>query len=609
MQRIFLALVSIACLYNCSSAQQTTQNNAATGFTCNYWQQHVDYTMNIDMNVDNYQYSGDQTLIYTNNSSETLDKVYYHLFFNAFQPGSKMDVRSRNISDPDSRVGSRINTLKPNEIGYLHSTRMTQDGTLLNPVEEGTILIVPLAKPLMPGASTVIKMDFEGQVPKQIRRSGRNNKEGVALSMTQWFPKMAEFDRTGWNTSPYIAREFHGVFGDYDVKITIDKNYMIGGSGYLQNPKEVGHGYDKPNSGPAKGKNGKLTWHFKAPMVHDFAWAADTDFVHDIYNGEDGVKLHFLYKDNIAIKDNWKKLQPLTNDMLKFFNENIGKYPYKQYSVIQGGDGGMEYAMCTLITGERQFNSLVGVTAHEFAHSWFQHVLATDESKHEWMDEGFTTYISNLYMNTLRESPNDNPNSRAYSSYRILANSGKEEPQTTHADRFDNNFSYGIAAYNKGAVFVSQLGYVVGDEARDKIIKEYYNEWKFKHPDPNDFKRVAERLSGMDLEWYLRDWTMTTKMIDYSVDELSNSNSGVLVSLSRKGAMAMPLDIEVTLNDGSRKMYYIPLEEMRGEKDVPRNWTIVKDWTWAYPNYELALEGIKMSDINNVTIDPKGFMA
>jgi len=608
MNKILVLLVSSLLLIACGGAKEVV-SITQKGPTSTYWQQHVDYTMNVDMDVNRYQYTGDQTLVYTNNSPETLDRVYYHLFFNAFQPGSKMDVRSRTISDPDPRVGSRIVALEPNEIGYLHVSNMTQDGAVLNTMEEGTILVVPLAKPLAPGASTTLKMNFNGQVPQQIRRSGRNNKEGVALSMTQWFPKMAEFDKTGWNTSPYIGREFHGVWGDYDVKLTLDKEYTVGGTGYLQNAKNIGHGYDKAGSGPAKGKNGKLTWHFKAPQVHDFAWGADPDFIHDTYDGANGVKLHFFYKDNPAIKENWKKLQPLTNDMLVFFNERIGDYPYKQYSVIQGGDGGMEYAMCTLITGERQFGSLVGVTAHEFAHSWFNHVLATDESKHEWMDEGFTTYISNLFMDQMSNQNSDNPNARSYRGYISLANSGKEEPQTTHADHYEHNGAYGTSAYSKGAVFMAQLGYIVGDEVRDQIIKEYYNTWKFKHPDPNDFKRVAERVSGMDLEWYLRNWTMTTKTIDYSIDNLSSLDGAVMVSLSRKGTIAMPLDIEVTMNDGSRRMYYIPLEEMRGTKDVPRNWTTVNDWTWAIPNYELELEGISMRNIRSVKIDPRGYMA
>jgi hypothetical protein len=607
MKNLILLLAAAAALASCKTTKEMTYKQTVTANS--YWQQHVDYKMDVDINTEDFTYTGSQELSYTNNSPETIDRVYYHLFLNAFQPDSEMDVRSRTISDPDRRVGSRIQKLTKEEQGHLHVMNMTQDGSVLRPMEEGTILVVPLAKPLAPGSTTKFVLDFEGQVPLQVRRSGRDNAEDIALSMTQWYPKMAEFDKYGWNTSPYIAREFHGVWGNFDVKLTLDKDYTVGGTGYLQNPTEIGHGYDVANSGPKPGDNGKLTWHFKAPMVHDFAWGADPDFVHDVYDGANGVKLHFLYKNDPSIKENWKKLQPITNEFLKYFNEHVGDYPYKQYSVIQGGDGGMEYAMCTLITGRRQFGSLAGVTAHEFAHSWFNHVLATNESKDEWMDEGFTTYISTLAMNEIFKENTENPHDRSYGSYIFLANSGLEQPATTHADRYDSNRAYGIIAYSKGAVFLAQLGYIVGEEKRDEIIKEYYNTWKFKHPDPNDFKRVAERVSGFDLEWYLRDFIMTTNTIDYSIEDMTDTDGVTKVMLERKGLMPMPLDVQVTLKDGTKKMYYIPLEEMRGAKKVSNDVIISQDWAWAYPTYELKLGGVSLDQVKAIEIDPKSQMA
>jgi hypothetical protein len=187
----------------------------------------------------------------------------------------------------------------------------------------------------------------------------RNNAEGVEFSMSQWYPKIAEFDFEGWHADPYIAREFHGVWGNFDVKITIDKEYVLGGSGYLQNPNEIGHGYQDAGvtvSYPKKTKN--LTWHFIAPNVHDFTWAADKNYLHDVVKTNFGTTLHFLYKNNPKIIDNWKKAEPLTAQLMQFYNQTVGKYPYDQYSVIQGGDGGMEYAMCTLILGEGTFDGL-----------------------------------------------------------------------------------------------------------------------------------------------------------------------------------------------------------------------------------------------------------
>src|SRR5258706_8186271 len=209
-----------------------------------YWQQRVEYTMNVNMNVSNHQFDGDQKLVYFNNSQDTLTKVYYHLFFNAFQPGSMMDVRSRNISDPDRRVMDRISKLKDDEIGYQHILALKQDGKEVGYKVDQTILEVVLAKPLLPRTKTVFDMKFEAQVPLQIRRSGRDNREGIAYSMTQWYPKMAEYDFQGWHADQYVAREFHGVWGDFDVRISIDRKFVIGGTGKLQNPDKVGHGYE-----------------------------------------------------------------------------------------------------------------------------------------------------------------------------------------------------------------------------------------------------------------------------------------------------------------------------------------------------------------------------
>lgn len=573
--------------------------------TMSYWQQHVDYTMKVDMNVDNYKYTGDQTLVYQNNSPDTLTQVFYHLYFNAFQPGSEMDVRSRTIEDPDSRVMDRISKLKPDEVGYLKISNLKQDGKKVETKTVGTILQVQLAKPLLPGDKTTFKLHFDGQVPVQVRRAGRNNAEGISLSMSQWYPKMAEYDFEGWHADAYIAREFHQVWGNFDVKITIDKDYMVGGTGYLQNPNEIGYGYEKEGS-KVKRKGKKLTWHFKAPKVLDFTWAADPDYVHDKVVADDGTTLNFLYKDKPSVEKNWKKLEPKAEAMYNFFNKHIGQYPYKQYSFIQGGDGGMEYSMCTLINGDKDYGSLEGTAAHEFAHSWFQHLLASNESEHEWMDEGFTTYISTKALNELSDSPKENPYENAYKGYIYLANSGKEKPQTTHADRYATNRSYGLAAYSKGAVFLAQLEYVVGEENVAKILKRYFDEWKFKHPTPNDFIRVAEKVSGAQLGWYLRDFTETTNTIDYAVNNIAENDGKTVISMERKGLMPMPLDVKVTYTDGSSEMHYIPLRMMYWSK--PNAGTVEKDWPWALPTYELTLDKSK-SMIEKVEIDPSQLMA
>ena len=589
----------------CTAITSLAQNSTS------YWQQHVDYKMEVDVSVKDYTYTGTQELEYTNNSPDTLNQVFYHLFFNAFQPGSDMDVRSRTIQDPDGRVGDRISKLSDKEIGFLKVETLKQNNKELDYKVVGTVLQVNLAQPLLPGEKTKFNMKFNGQVPVQIRRSGRNNAEGVALSMTQWYPKLAEYDFEGWHADPYLGREFQAVWGDFDVKITIDKDYILGGTGYLQNPQEIGYGYEKEGT-KVKRKGKKLTWHFNAPQVHDFTWAADPEFVHDSRVAKDGTVLHFLYKDKPAYEkennftENWKNLQSKTEDLLLYFNEHIGEYPYDQYSVIQGGDGGMEYAMCTLITGNRSFGSLVGVTAHEMAHAWFQHILATNESKHEWMDEGFTTYISTLAQNEVLSEGKENPLSGAYRGYTYLANSGAEQPQSTHADRYHLNQAYGLAAYSKGAVFLGQLEYLIGKENVSKTLKQYYKEWKFKHPTPNDFKRVAEKVSGAQLDWYLTDWTQTTNTIDYSIENVEAKDQNTVVSLKRNGQMPMPIELRVTFTNGKTQDFYIPLQMMYWQK--PNSGELGKTWSWANPNYEMTLMLAK-DQISKIEIDPSQKMA
>lgn len=566
-----------------------------------YWQQHVDYTMDVKMDVNTFNYEGTQKLIYTNNSPDNLEQVFYHLFYNAFQPGSEMDVRSMTIADADTRVGDRISKLQKEDFGFLNVVSLTQNKIPLKYTTSGTVLEVQLNEPIKSGESAIFEMRFEGQVPPVIRRAGKNSQEGVALSMAQWYPKMAEYDFEGWHADPYIGREFHGVWGDFDVKLTLDKNYTVGGTGYLQNPNEIGHGYGTKET---KNDSDLLTWHFVAPNVHDFTWAADPNFVHDTLQVPDGPMLHFLYKKSLKrkYKKRWKDLQIPASEIMQYYSKNVGKYPYDQYSVIQGGDGGMEYGMCTLITGERTFEGLLGVTAHEIGHTWFQFLMASNESKHPWLDEGFAEYTCTLIENSILGVETSEPMKRHFNRYFDLALSGKEQPMSTHADRFAYNKSYSISTYSKGALVLAQLRYIIGEENFWETLKKYYNDWAFKHPTPNDFMRCAEKTSGMELEWFLTDWTQTTNTIDYGVKDAVALEGQTIITLERIGLMPMPVEVQVLMKDGRKKEYYIPLQMMRGERPLRNNETLLEDWAWAYPEYRFTVD-VNPAKIESITID------
>lgn len=623
----------------------------------NRWQQKVKYVMDIQMDVQTNRFTGKQKLTYYNQSPDTLRKLYYHLYFNAFQPNSMMDVRSRELgkqlvngrADWDARVKDRIQQLSPEEIGYQRIRTLKISGVNQPYEMQETILEVKLLKPILPNSSVVIDMEFEAQVPLQIRRSGRDNPlTGVRYSMSQWYPKLCEYDAEGWHPTPYVAREFYGVWGDYEVNITIDKSYMLGGTGYLQNANQVGFGYETPGTTVQKPAGQNLTWKFIAPNVHDFMWAADPSFAHITRKAKDGTDIHVLYKSkptqayfntlSKSVKDaagndlsryadswnqQWTRVADMAVTVLPYIEQNFGDYAYKQYSFVHGGDGGMEYPMATLMVSPS-----IGTAIHEWMHSWYQMMLGTNESLYGWMDEGFTSFaetlVSQYYEDQTKltatqsaigtgprkEEANAgvapvNIHQDAYNAYFALVRSGKEEPLTTHADQFETNFAYSIASYSKGEVFLTQLGYIVGEKVRDKILLDYYHAWRFKHPNVNDFMRVAEKTSGLQLDWYRGYFVNSTKTIDYGIDSIWEEGGKTRVRVKRIGKMPMPLDIQLKFKDGSTEMHYIPMYLMFGQKPAEdqQKRIVYPAWKWTHPEYVIEVDR-KVSDLSLVEIDP-----
>jgi len=573
-----------------------------------YWQQRIFCQMEVDFDVRTHRYTGTQRLVYTNNSPDTLRRMFYHLYYNAFQSGSEMQQWTERLPDPDGRIVRKLTQIRAEDQGHMHISALTQNGVPVRYRENRTILEVWLSEPVAPGQSTVLDMRFEAQTPIQIRRAGRYNDEGIAYSMAQWYPKVCNYDHRGWHAHPYVQREFYGVWGDYDVRIRIDRRFILGGTGYLQNPQEVGAGYEDPGR-PLQLPQGDLkTWHFFAPNVHDFVWAADPGYTHSRRTMHDGTEFHFLYVETPDNREAWEALPAIMDSALYHINQRYGVYPYKQYSIIQGGDGGMEYPMATLITGNRPLRSLVGVSVHELMHMWYQMILGFNESAYAWMDEGFTSYASNEIMALLFPGEDALAAQRgSYQGYLGLARSGVEEPLSTHADHFLSNYAYGAAAYNKGAVFVHQLGYVIGQEALDATLLRFYDRWRFRHPTSLDFMRVAEEVSGLELDWYHDYWVQTTRTIDYSLDTVWMSEGQLHVQLRQSGTMPMPLDLAVRDSEGRIVRTTIPLDIMRGFKATDRSFRIdyvAPDWPWTSAKYTLILPGPWKQGEILIAIDP-----
>jgi hypothetical protein len=581
------------------------------------WQQRIAYNIDVRMNVNTNQFTGIEKIEYWNNSPDTLNRIFFHTYWNAFQPGSMMDVRSRELGkillgydkdgntvyDWDEKIKDRILHLQPNEIGYDTVDYVKINGSNQKLIYHETILEVQLKSPLLPRSKTSMEVSFHSQVPLQIRRSGRDNAQGVRYSISQWYPKMVEYDYQGWNANPYIQREFYGVWGDFNVNITIDRSYILGATGTLQNPDQVGFGYET-SSAPVRSVAGNtLTWKFSAQNVHDFVWAADTSFTVVKRQIANGPLLYFVYKKSPAADADWKALSDTIVKAYPFIAKNFGAYPYKNYSYIQGGDGYMEYPMATLMK-----RASIGSGIHEFMHSWYYGIIGTNESLYPWMDEGFATYAE-LRISAYLRGDTSFPFTNSYTSYFRLVKSGKEEALSTPADHYNTNFAYD-APYSKGSIFLVQLAYIVGQKNLDNILLEYYNEWKFKHPNPNDFIRVAEKVTGLELQWYKQYWIYTTRTIDYAIGDINMSSDTTLVTLKRLGLMSMPVDVLITYKDSTKEMYYIPMNLMYGAKPPEDNTKriVEPEWKWVDPDYTFHITR-SVADIKSVEIDPSQRMA
>lgn len=567
-----------------------------------YYQQHVKYDMFIDVDAQNYTYEGHQRIEYTNNSPDELEVLYMHLYWNAFRPGSMMDQRVQNrgahgdgrliTKNAKGKVVSRLAGIPADQQGAQNIHWIEQEGISLKyEIQGGTILKIYLDEPLKPHSSTTLAMEWDAVIPQQIRRSGRNNQEGIEMTMTQWYPKMAEYDYDGWAAFDYVGREFHAPFADFDVTIKIDPSYVIGAGGTLVNSDEV-KGYSlTPNI--KTDKNGKATWHWKAENILDFAWAADPDYTVEDFTILGGPKVYYVYQKSEKTY-NWELSKPYVTQYFQLMNKKFGKYHWPSYSFVQGGDGGMEYGMCTMILGEgRSLKGLLGLMFHEASHSWYQQMLATNESMYPWMDEGFTSYAETFILSKLMpsEKPQPNPFIRSIQGYINFTKSGLEEPASWLGDHHKTGAAYSYASYVKGELFLVQLSYIMGEQNLDKTMYQYFTQWNMKHPTPRDFMHIAQKTSKMDLKWFYDAWINSTKTIDYAIKNIAYDPSSTTITLVNKGSIAMPIDFNVLTRDKKILTYHIPLNMMRTPKTQDAYGTIMvmPYWNWTQKEYKITI--------------------
>ena len=489
-----------------------------------YWQQEVNYNISVLLNDKNNSLKGDFSVEYINHSPDTLSFIYFHLWPNAYR-NETTALAAQLTSDTESKQ-----KLDNAQRGFIDSLRFTVNGSGVVVEKDPKyidIVKINLVSPLAPGQSITIATPFYVKLPTYFSRSGY---EGQQFMICQWYPKPAVYDRKGWHAFPYLDQgEFYSEFGTFNVSITVPATYVVGATGSLQTKdeliqyKKIGAqnfkarkavSVYKPEN-PAKSK----TLQFFAENVHDFAWFADKDFViqYDTLTLGSGKMVDvFSYYQPNGNKE-WNNSINFIEDAVRRYSDWIGEYPYPTVAAVEGpknlSSGGMEYPMITLITSpDAKKEGLDGVIAHEVGHNWFYGIIASNEREHPWMDEGLNTYFqfryeaekyrsNSIFGSSLPEEVKKLTADEFLARILYAMNSlPAKQPILTHSTAFPNKDEYGIVVYLKTAIWMSILEAAIGKENLLNGLKEYFTEWKFKHPYPEDLKTSLEKGSKQNLE-------------------------------------------------------------------------------------------------------------
>lgn len=573
-----------------------------------YWQQRVEYQIDVRLDDQTHAVQGRLKLKYFNNSPDTLRRVFFHLYWNAIQPNSAYAHWAKRTNDP--ATDKRLFDLKPDETGRMEIFSVQQNGGAVSYKVNETVMEVELSRPLHPGDYDVYDIAWQGQAPLAIKRGGRNNSMGVAYSFTQWYPKVCAYDRSGWHADPYIGREFYGEFGSFKVNITLPKKYVVAATGVLQNANTVGYGYEDEGVKPPPNYGFVNVWKFEAGNVHDFAWSADPEYVHEKIIVRDGLTLHFLYQPSPEVRSAYKSLQKFALENQSYIEANFGKYLYNQFTFAEGGEGAMEYPMMTLIE-KNDYDTVITATAmHEWMHNWYYGMMGNNENEEHWLDEGFASYAASDILG--HAMPGTAANFRRAAFGQVLQRAaGISDPVNTPANFYQKSEWYYFNAYAKAETFLWQLRYIVGDEAFKRAMLRYHADWHFKHPRGEDFMRAVERASGMELDWYYAGWIKTLKTIDYGVENvLPDGSTASTISLKNYGSLPIPVEVLVEFTDGSAERHYIPLDLQYGSKVFPAESKTVmhEPWSFSVDRYEIRIDK-SITDIKAVTIDPAEWTA
>ena len=446
-----------------------------------YWQQEVNYQINVSLADREHSLKGEAIIEYINNSPDTLHFIWFHLWPNAY----KNDKTA--FTDQMLENGStKFYFSGEDDKGYINRLDFKVNGAtaaLEDHPQHIDIIKVLLPDPLPPGKRTTITTTFNTRLPLNVSRGGH---EGNNYQATQWYPKPAVYDREGWHPVTYLDQgEFYSEFGSFDVRITVPVAYKVASTGILQREDS---------------SNEIRMLHYKQDHIHDFAWFANKDFIvnRDTCRLPSGrvINVHSYYTQ--PEEKNWKRSLQFAKDAVRHYSSFVGEYPYDALTVVQGPEsfgGGMEYPMITVLSPMKDEGQVDRTIAHEVGHNWFYGILASNERAHPWMDEGMTEYYNGIYVQSKYRNHTEGENI----IFETQAATKTDQPISTHSEAF-SEMNYYSTAYFKAAEWLRYLESVVGREKLHSAMRAYYEEWKFRHPRPADFQASIEKNTGMDLD-------------------------------------------------------------------------------------------------------------
>ena len=565
-----------------------------------YWQQRAEYRLEAELNQVSKRLNGRGIVTYHNNSPDTLPVVYIQAYGNMFAPEAKRNTPVL------AALGGIIFTKVAVEGRALDSSALGAGWTV-----NGTVMALRLPKPLLPGTSVELEFAWNLRIPPDGPRGGQDRETYV---LSYWYPQVAVYDDVnGWQIDQYLGNaEFYMGYGDYDVSLTVPEGWLVASTGTLQNPEEVlsdttrarleraragsavvsvvpeaGRGVGKATM---KGKDGKLTWKYKAENVRDVTWATSNLYLWDATTAPVGVRegsstpdttmIYSFYRPD-ARRSGWGESATYGSRSIAIFSKVLWPYPYPHMTIVDGpaSCGGMEYPMLTCIGGDWNERTLFDVEAHEIAHEWFPMQVGSDEKRYAWMDEGMAQYFQSVAIDKQFPDADDVGENRR--NYIGAVRYGKETELMRYGDKYPDYNAYGIASYFKPATVLVALGGVIGDSTMMQGLREYGRRWSGKHPMPSDFWDTMSDVSGQDLDWFWLTWYYETWKLDQAIDEVVRANPDTLViTIENKGKAPMPVLLVARGASGATTTMTVPVDVwLTGEKKTTVRMAVPQDFT------------------------------